>query len=340
MSDPWYLSVFAVVANIKLQFQFRFCPALAKKPQRDGPPKKATKKVDPFENPMADLLIGSIPRQSPSHILVLNKYPIIPNHFILATKSNKQQTHILEEDDVAMTYDCLKEWSPGRLFAFFNSGEHSGASQAHRHVQFLPVEDIKRDVHDETWSLLIDKITEQTISTAIGTLILNSCLVHSLLLLLTNAGEPRAGNRDMPFTYFSSRLPSNPSSKELYNIYTKLYEASAMAIEHFIEQNPDQLELHSTVEGALPISYNMGMTKECMVICPRKREGKMIQRDDGSDIDFVALNGTVLAGTLMVKNEELWHLVSRDPKRLDEVLQAIGISVDSSSQSSNVETRL
>jgi len=121
-------------------------------------------KFDPFDNPIPELLIGSIPKHNPSHILVLNKYPIIPNHFILATKTNKEQTHILEEDDISMAYECLKEWEkpedskdqPGRLFAFFNSGEHSGASQAHRHLQFLPVEDIKRDVGNGKWTLLID----------------------------------------------------------------------------------------------------------------------------------------------------------------------------------------
>lgn len=128
------------------------------------------------------------------------------------------------------------------------------------------------------------------------------------------------------------------SAAQLYETYMKLYKACNAAIEHFIEVNPGQLERHSTAEGGLPISYNLGMTEDCMVICPRRREGMMIKREDGSDIDFVALNGTVLAGTLMVKNEELWHLVQKDHKRLDEVMQAIGIPVGSSTL--NIETNL
>lgn len=75
-----------------------------------------------------------------------------------------------------MAYECLKAWEKlgdgqtlaGRLFAFFNSGEHSGASQAHRHIQFLPAEDVKRDVREGEWSLLIDMINEQSNISVVG----------------------------------------------------------------------------------------------------------------------------------------------------------------------------
>jgi sulfate adenylyltransferase (ADP) / ATP adenylyltransferase len=67
----------------------------------------------------------------------------------LATKEFKEQTDDLEADDLEVTYECLKTWEESneatrsqKLFAFFNSGEHSGASQPHRHIQFLPVESI------------------------------------------------------------------------------------------------------------------------------------------------------------------------------------------------------
>lgn len=100
---------------------------------------------------------------------MLNKFPIIAEHFILATKVNKQQTHVLEQDDLEATYACLTAWQNAhksdktrRLFAFFNSGEHSGASQAHRHLQFLPVESMKTDQQSSGWELLIDTISSRT----------------------------------------------------------------------------------------------------------------------------------------------------------------------------------
>jgi ATP adenylyltransferase len=98
---------------------------------------------------------------------VLNKFPIIANHFILATKLFKEQSHELEADDLAATLACLKEWekpsadgTTGRLFAFFNSGSNSGASQAHRHVQFLPIDDMREGDTNQEWEPLIDLLAQ------------------------------------------------------------------------------------------------------------------------------------------------------------------------------------
>jgi ATP adenylyltransferase len=157
------------------QFQLRYCPALAKKPEpsKDTTPKK---KVDPFEHPPADLFITDVPTANPTHFLVLNKFPVIPNHFILATKANKKQTHVLEQDDLQATYACLKAWQDKdnrcRLFAFFNSGDHSGASQPHRHLQFLPVESMHEGETSAGWDVLLDSIlscgTEGMVLAALG----------------------------------------------------------------------------------------------------------------------------------------------------------------------------
>jgi len=150
-----------------VQFQLRYSPSLAKKPRKQVTEHESeTKKVNPFADPEPELVITELPQQNPTHFLVLNKFPIIPRHFILATKANKPQTQFLEEDDLAAAYACLTAWSqsaePGqtapRLFAFFNSGEHSGASQQHRHIQFIPVEDLMRDAAGNEWSLLADNI--------------------------------------------------------------------------------------------------------------------------------------------------------------------------------------
>jgi ATP adenylyltransferase len=92
-------------------------------------------------------------------LLVLNKYPVIPNHFILATKTFKQQTDPLEQDDFEAAYACLKAYRENgeELFGFFNSGEASGASQPHRHIQFLPVESMRSGIQEGgNWDVLAD----------------------------------------------------------------------------------------------------------------------------------------------------------------------------------------
>ncbi|KAF2709547.1 Ap4A phosphorylase-like protein II [Pleomassaria siparia CBS 279.74] len=299
--SPTELAIVRTSAGVP--FQLRFCPSLAKKPipqkeNHDGPTKK---KRDPFDNPSAELLIADIPSTNPSHLLVLNKFPVIAEHFILATKTNKQQTHILEQDDLEATYACLEAWQAGeahgqqrRLFAFFNSGEHSGASQPHRHLQFLPVESMKKGEHSNEWDLLLDSML---------------------------SGE----NPALPFTHFASALPPNPSGSKLLETYNNLYDLARKAVDDFISTNPDEFLLHPTDKGALSISYNLAMTTSGMAICPRKSEGTMLRRDDGTEIGFVALNGTVLGGTLMVKYQEEWDVLRSQPEKLDSILGAIGI---------------
>jgi ATP adenylyltransferase len=95
---------------------------------------------------------------------VLNKFPINPHHFILATKEYKEQTHMLEEDDIEAAYACLKKYSQAgeELFGFFNSGEHSGASQPHRHIQFLPVESMQSGMRSsDEWNVLADSLAKK-----------------------------------------------------------------------------------------------------------------------------------------------------------------------------------
>lgn len=94
---------------------------------------------------------------------MLNKFAINAHHFILATKDFKEQTHLLEEDDLGAAYACVqayREQGQG-LFAFFNSGEHSGASQPHRHIQFLPIESMQQGIsEDQKWQLLTDQLVQ------------------------------------------------------------------------------------------------------------------------------------------------------------------------------------
>jgi len=265
-----------------------------------------------------------MPEDDPSHIIVLNKYPIIANHFILATKTNKQQTRKLEADDLGVAWRCIKEWNgqieggrSRRLFAFFNSGEHSGASQPHRHLQFLPVEDMEAGDVESGWSLLADSVWSAP-DAALGG---------------ESSLEPLKSNPSLPFMHFGTRLPTRPSPEDLLSTYTMLYEAAEREVHKYVEQNSNDLTLHDTTNGSNAISYNLALTNEVMIICPRRQEGLMLKKADGTDLDFVALNGTLLGGTLMVKNEECFELLKQDSSRLEEVLRAIGLPSSSSSGS-------
>ena len=143
---------------LTIQFQVRFAPALANKPRARKP--SQSNQHNPFEKPAEGLLI---PGMLPFHNVILNKFPIIPDHFILATKQFHEQTHLLEPDDLVATYECVRAYADhGKaLFGFFNSGEHSGASQRHRHIQFLPVEAMRNGIaSDSQWTVLADCLVQ------------------------------------------------------------------------------------------------------------------------------------------------------------------------------------
>ncbi|KAL5119514.1 bifunctional AP-4-A phosphorylase/ADP sulfurylase [Pleosporales sp. CAS-2024a] len=293
-----------------IPFQLRFCPTLAKKPTAKDNNNTPKKIIDPFDNPSEALHVADIPSFNPSHVLVLNKFPIIPEHFILATKSNKRQTQVLEQDDLEATYACLQAWQGGpsskqkRLFAFFNSGEHSGASQPHRHVQFLPVESMREGAATDSWDLLLD------------------------IILSGNSEGPSARlmqHDGLPFTHFARTFSSEPTGVELLSIYEELHHAASESVDQYIATDPTGFALHSTDGGDSPISYNLAMTTTGMVILPRRSEGTMLRRHDGSEIGFVALNGTTLGGTMMVKHVEEWDVLRKEPGMLDSILTAIGV---------------
>jgi sulfate adenylyltransferase (ADP) / ATP adenylyltransferase len=135
------------------------------------------------------MVIADIPSSSnPTHYLILNKFPIIAEHFMLVTKQNKAQTEKLEKEDLDATFACLEAWNGQtkdgrrrRLFAFFNSGEHSGASQPHRHVQFLPVESMVEGLEAGKWELLMDRLTAEE-----GSIGISIPLQHWSRLLISN----------------------------------------------------------------------------------------------------------------------------------------------------------
>jgi ATP adenylyltransferase len=67
------------------------------------------------------------------------------------------------------------------------------------------------------------------------------------------------------------------------------------------------------------------MTTKALMLVPRRRERIELRRPNGEEVGFAAFNGTVLAGTMMVKKLEEWNLLKGNNVLLDELLKGIGI---------------
>ena len=231
------------------------------------------------------------------------------------TSSFKAQTHVLEEVDLEATFACISAYEAARrtegekghrdgelgggdgLYAFFNCGHHSGASQPHRHIQMLPIARMRDGLDDDSpWSVLADRLTS------------------------TSA----------PFKTFAEKIHLGISSKELYATYLRLYHQACEAVAaHF---GKDSKVGEVTDDGEARISYNMAITKDTLVILPRLAEGANILGSDGSLLGSLSFNGTVLAGTALAKNELEWNALHKDTKGFEAVLKSIGIPCEEVAQ--------
>lgn len=122
---------------------------------------------------------------------------------------------------------------------------------------------------------------------------------------------------ELPFTYFIQPLPEAPTSQQLFEIYITLHQQSS----HLI-LGPGHESVPKDAES--PISYNLGMTRQAMILCPRTAEGTKIKSNTGEYIGPVSLNGTILGGTLLVKSEEEWDALRSDESQLENILKSIG----------------
>ena len=221
----------------------------------------------------------------------------------------KPQTALLEKDDLSIAHACLQTWprdapteQTWRLFAFFNSGEYSGASQAHRHIQFLPVENMQKDSQNN-WDLLIDRMRSN---------------------LESSPSFWRDPN--LPFLHYATKLKADISAHDLYSTYISLLRAAVCGVRGKDLATDSAREEPIERNGEVVISYNLAMTIETMAIFPRRSESAEIPAA-GQSVGAVAINGTVLGGTLMVKDEHEYQNLKNESSLLDTILTNIGFPV-------------
>ena len=87
---------------------------------------------NPFLPPEADLTVAEL---GDAHLVVLNKFPVIDRHLLIVTRQFEDQHTPLSRTD----FDALAAViaAHGGL-GFYNGGRTAGASQAHKHLQWVP----------------------------------------------------------------------------------------------------------------------------------------------------------------------------------------------------------
>ncbi|MCL4826286.1 MAG: hypothetical protein KJZ95_02895 [Caldilinea sp.] len=72
---------------------------------------------------------------SPTHLCLLNKYPVVEHHLLIVTRAFEAQESLLTVADFDALLKCQREVDG---LAFYNSGKIAGASQRHKHLQLAP----------------------------------------------------------------------------------------------------------------------------------------------------------------------------------------------------------
>ncbi|KAK9368685.1 HIT-like domain-containing protein [Lipomyces kononenkoae] len=212
-------------------FRVRVAPSLSQKPVLRRDEDAGKPKFNPFLNPEADLFLCDL---GDRYSLILNKFSIVPYHFLCITKQFEPQRAPLSEDDLSATWECLQANIQGgsRLLAFYNCGELSGASQEHKHIQFIPVPtDLK--------------------------LLPDAAMAYGVPISKDAIGQFPTSHPDVPFAHFILPVPRNPSTEDLVMRFSSLLARTLTTLRERGQRN---------------ISFNFAMTKDWMFVAPRGQE--------------------------------------------------------------------
>ncbi len=111
------------------RFVVRVIESLAAKERaaREGPSGD-----DPFAPHDPDLFVEDA---GPSHIVLLNKFPVVPDHLLVVTRAFEPQDVPFTREDLEAV-EAVRGGAPALVF--YNAGREAGASQPHRHLQLVP----------------------------------------------------------------------------------------------------------------------------------------------------------------------------------------------------------
>jgi ATP adenylyltransferase len=215
-----------VIEQDGVPFQVRILESLARKEKAKTPPLNA----NPFLPYDPDLFVAPI---SPTHIALLNKFNVVEHHLLLVTRTFEDQRCQLTQKDCEALLIGLTEIDG---LAFYNAGPEAGASQSHKHLQLLPLD-------ESIASLPIDSLLRfAQVDGMVGT-VPRLPFRHSY------------GPMDCDWTN-----PEKDSGASLHACYRKLLHAAGLSVEA------------STGSHAPTEPYNLLMTRRWMLLVPRSRE--------------------------------------------------------------------
>ncbi|CCE63479.1 hypothetical protein TPHA_0E03900 [Tetrapisispora phaffii CBS 4417] len=267
-----------------IEYLVSYAPSLKGKPTKEG-----NGASDPFENPEAELLISEDVNGDDQFKLLLNKYPIVENHTILATKTFQKQNLALSPKELFTSYKYLSKLDDStndevKYMMFYNCGDLSGSSVDHKHLQFIPLPKNFNTIQDN--------------------------LVSGKTHFLPTVREEPLQHEKTSFAHFAIPLPDNSDDVDedlLAMAYFSLLQRALTFFQDWLNERP---------EFTGKTSYNVMMTKKWLSVVPRSSP---VSKTLGLN-----LNATAYVGLLLIKDEETLNKVKENASLIDEALLECG----------------
>lgn len=224
------------------------CQRRAPKPRRD-PSMVESERPNPFLPYDPNLFVADV---SPTHLCLLNKYTVIENHLLLVTRAFEHQEQWLTQQDFDALSTCMVEFEG---LAFYNGGAAAGASQPHKHLQYVPYPMAASGPNVPMEALLASACVGQ-IETAL----------------------------DLPFVHAVTRFDRDDWQNPRYfsECLTALYGEMMAAV---------GIDPRGIGEGGRQsCAYNLLATRDWMLIIPRRRDAV-----DGISVNGLGFAGHLLA---------------------------------------------
>ncbi|OZJ06981.1 hypothetical protein BZG36_00050 [Bifiguratus adelaidae] len=268
----YYETTTDIVEEGGIEFEIRYAPALAKKPQSQAV-EQTTERPNPFLPYNPALFVS----ETATHNILLNKFCVVPGHVLVVTKDFQPQTAPLLPPDLASAWYCLTNTSTPCV-AYYNCGRLSGASQPHKHIQIIPMDPQAR--HRPPIAAVLDAIPEKKYCKYTKSQIytLNTLPYINVVTLI----EP---------TIMGKVTTIEDAGHYLSDIFFSLFDAMIQQIRESDLEKGEAFAIHD-------LSYNVIFTNEFMMMVPR---GKDEYQVDGL---MMGVNSLGFAGMLLVKNEQ------------------------------------
>jgi len=211
----------------------------------------------------------------------------VPHHFLLVTKEFRSQVSPLMPSELLHAYLLLVAgFRAGKKFiSIYNCGKNSGASQGHKHIQFVPV-----DNHNGP---PIEHLARQ--------------------VQLEFPDRPFSLTK-LPYASHTFRLPSGLDAYPLDQLEAVLSSAFMQLLDlsiSTIRHDPDY--------PAGSPSYNVILTLEHLHIIPRKHENHLVAETG----EQVSVNAMGFAGMLLVRSEAELEAVKRET--VGKILRSVAL---------------